>query len=44
MEGGVKGAVPLTVLGGAVSEHEPEVGAAHVLNGNGHLEQEEEEE
>lgn len=38
VEGGAKGAGPLTVLGGAVSEHEPEVGVAHVLNGDGHLE------
>lgn len=34
----------LTVLGGAVSEHDPEVGAAHVLDGDGHLEEDEEEE
>lgn len=28
----------LTVLGGAVSEHHPQVAAAHVLDGNRHLE------
>lgn len=27
----------LTVLGGAVAEHHPQVAAAHVLDGNGHL-------
>lgn len=30
--------VTLTVLGGAVSEHHPQVAAAHVLDGNRHLE------
>lgn len=29
--------LPLTVLGGAVAEHHPQVAAAHVLDGNGHL-------
>lgn len=27
-----------------MSEHDPEVGAAHVLDGDGHLEEEEEKE
>lgn len=42
-EGGLMGAEPLTILGGAVSEHDPEVGTAHVLDGDGHLEEEEKE-
>lgn len=33
---------PLTVLGGSVSEHHPQVGAAHVLDGNRHLGEERE--